>query len=294
MKDQSKAQKNRETGCDGEFPGFSNHQNAKHMQDLATLWDTKSIKVSHCNERTDIHNMLSFMGKGSIRMVWVSGANVLVISLIIPKSRPSAGEAKSDLNISLDYSRRMEFKNKEGGPPTPWTSSEEVFEAWKHASVGRPCDSTGMSYEKLTGGSEVATWLSRDQSQSCSKTGAISTQNVSSGMSPIVKEQQSKAIAKARKNDAATSTVTQEDLCAWLGETVETIILLHDITAQLLGRLVVDSEAHSGMTKGTIKFEHTDNSPEQLKVLETLRNFQVHLTHLRVGLDALNPVSQAV
>jgi ferredoxin-nitrate reductase len=37
----------------------------------------------------------------------------------------------------------------------PWTTPEEVFEAWKKSSKGRPCDYSGMSYEKLTGGSGI-------------------------------------------------------------------------------------------------------------------------------------------
>jgi hypothetical protein len=152
-----------------------------------------------------------------------------------------------------------------------------------------------------------------------------------------VKEQQSEAIAKAEKNDAKTSNVTQDDLShrerqleTWLGEAFETILLLRDITEQLLGHLVVDSEAHSGVriliqiTKDTIesldphvkkfgenqargkhtahllrdalfaKSDDTDQLPDQLQVLEALRNLQVYLAHLRVGLEALNPVSQAI
>jgi anaerobic selenocysteine-containing dehydrogenase len=209
MNGQPTAQNNRETGCDGEFPGFRNHQNAKHMEELAELWNIDSIKVPHWNEPTHIHNMLTYMEKGSIRMVWVSGTNPLVSLPNLPKVRdiftqpelfvicqdlymnetasiadvvlPAAqwgektgcftnvdrtvhlshkavdppGEAKSDLDIFLDYSRRMGFKNKEGGPLTPWTKPEEIFEAWKRLSAGRPCDYTGMSYEKLTGGSGI-------------------------------------------------------------------------------------------------------------------------------------------
>ncbi|KAF4962375.1 hypothetical protein FSARC_9541 [Fusarium sarcochroum] len=209
MNGQPTAQNNRETGCDGEFPGFRNHQNAKHMQELADLWNINDIQVPHWNEPTHIHNMLTFMEKGSIRMVWVSGTNPLVSLPNLPRVRdiftkpelfvvcqdlymtetasvadvilPAAqwgektgcftnvdrtvhlshkaveppGEAKSDLKIFLDYSYRMGFKNKDGGSLTPWKEPEQVFEAWKRLSAGRPCDYTGMSYDKLTGGSGI-------------------------------------------------------------------------------------------------------------------------------------------
>jgi ferredoxin-nitrate reductase len=35
MNGQPTAQNNRETGCDGEFPGFRNHHNPQHMAELA-------------------------------------------------------------------------------------------------------------------------------------------------------------------------------------------------------------------------------------------------------------------
>lgn len=65
------------------------------------------------------------------------------------------GEAKSDFDIFLDYARRMDFKDKDGDPLVKWNTPEEAFEAWKACSKGRPCDYSGMSYEKLTGGSGI-------------------------------------------------------------------------------------------------------------------------------------------
>ena len=34
-----------------------------------------------------------------------------------------------------------------------WSTPEECFEAWKECTRGRPCDYTGLSYDKLRGGS---------------------------------------------------------------------------------------------------------------------------------------------
>ncbi|RBR09089.1 uncharacterized protein FIESC28_10029 [Fusarium coffeatum] len=561
MNGQPTAQNNRETGCDGEFPGFRNHQNAAHMQDLADLWNIESIKVPHWNQPTHIHNMLNFMEKGSIRMVWVSGTNPLVslpnlakirdiftmpelfvvcqdlymtetaavADVVLPaaqtgektgcftnvdrtvhlshKAVDPPGQAKADLDIFLDYSRRMGFKNKDGGPLTPWTEPEEVFKAWQRLSAGRPCDYSGMSYAKLTGGSGLQ-WpcnedypvgkerlfddgifftdinycesyghdlqtgvpysedyykelrpagrailkacdyvppyedtddeyplrlstgrnvfqfhtrtktgrtalqnaapdpeirisekdapkydlktgdmvlvksrrgqvevkvkigkISQGQAfipfhfgyfdlkdgraraaneltitewdpiskQPTFKSGAISIQKIpSDGTVPVAKEQQSAAVARAENYDADDSKVTKDDLDnrerqleTWLGEAFEAIILLKEITEELFGHLIHDSEAHSGLriliqiTKDTIdqlqphveKFgenqargkhtahllrdalfpkSDTDKLPAQLQVLEALRSLQVYLAHLRVGLDALNPVSQAM
>jgi len=59
------------------------------------------------------------------------------------------GEAKSDFDIFLDYSNRMGFQDKDGAPLIKWKTPEEAFEGWKECSRGRPCDYSGMSYQKL-------------------------------------------------------------------------------------------------------------------------------------------------
>ncbi|HET7327589.1 MAG TPA: nitrate reductase [Nocardioidaceae bacterium] len=65
------------------------------------------------------------------------------------------GQARPDLDIFLDYARRMDFRDKDGAPFPSWTDAESAFEAWKQATVGRPCDYTGLSYDKLRGGSGI-------------------------------------------------------------------------------------------------------------------------------------------
>ncbi len=65
------------------------------------------------------------------------------------------GEAKSDLDIFLDYARRMDFRDKDGQPLIRWGDPEGAFEAWKECSRGRPCDYTGMTYDKLRGDSGI-------------------------------------------------------------------------------------------------------------------------------------------
>ena len=65
------------------------------------------------------------------------------------------GEAKSDFEIFCDVSRRMDFRDRDGKPLIPWTHPSEAFEAWKKVSKGRPCDYSGITYEKLQGGSGI-------------------------------------------------------------------------------------------------------------------------------------------
>ena len=59
------------------------------------------------------------------------------------------GEARADLDIFLDYARRLDLRDKDGQPLIRWQTPAEAFEAWKECSRGRPCDYTGMDYDRL-------------------------------------------------------------------------------------------------------------------------------------------------
>jgi ferredoxin-nitrate reductase len=59
------------------------------------------------------------------------------------------GDARPDLDIFLDYARRMDFRDRDGGPLVKWHDPESAFEAWKDCSRGRPCDYSAMTYERL-------------------------------------------------------------------------------------------------------------------------------------------------
>jgi anaerobic selenocysteine-containing dehydrogenase len=59
------------------------------------------------------------------------------------------GQARSDLDIFLDYARRLELRDADGNPLVGWHDPESAFEAWKRCSAGRPCDYTGISYQLL-------------------------------------------------------------------------------------------------------------------------------------------------
>ncbi len=74
---------------------------------------------------------------------------------ISDKAIDPPGEARADLDIFLDYARRMDFRDRDGNPLPPWHDPESAFEAWKKCSAGRPCDYTGIDYGKLRGGSGI-------------------------------------------------------------------------------------------------------------------------------------------
>lgn len=197
MDGQPTAQNNREAGCNGEYPGFRNHKNPKHMQELADLWNVDYTSVPHWAEPTHNETILNYIEKGSVEMFWVSCTNPLVSLPNLPRVRnfltspklflmcqdlfltetaaiadvvlPAAqwgekagaytnsdrtvhlsekaveppGAAKSDLEIFLDFAKRMAFKDKDGNDPLPWRTAEEVFEAWKVMSKVDPAITAG-------------------------------------------------------------------------------------------------------------------------------------------------------
>lgn len=178
------------------------------------------------------------------------------------------------------------------------------------------------------------------------KSGAVKIVKVPTANQPsnskiiaTAKEKHTEAVCAAGNKDAATSTATPDDLTGrkrhlelWLGETYETISLLHEILDNLLPKLVSDSDAHFGirslhMICGRIRrrlepqvekfgedkeagrkhaahflYEaifwaiHGDAGGQHgpLGVLFVLRGLQVYMAHIEACLTALNPVSQAI
>ncbi len=59
------------------------------------------------------------------------------------------GEARPDLDIFLDYARRMGFTDKDGAPLIPWGDAASALDAWADCSKGRPCDYSGLSHARL-------------------------------------------------------------------------------------------------------------------------------------------------
>ena len=65
------------------------------------------------------------------------------------------GEARPEMDVYVDFARRMGFRDRDGGRLIPWSDPEGAFEAWKACSKGWPCDVSGLSYGRLRGGAAV-------------------------------------------------------------------------------------------------------------------------------------------
>ena len=52
MNGQPTSQNNRETGSDGDLPGFRNWENEQHIEALAEMWDVDPIVIPHWAEPT--------------------------------------------------------------------------------------------------------------------------------------------------------------------------------------------------------------------------------------------------
>lgn len=207
MNGQPTAQNTRETGADGDLPGFRNWNNPSHIQQLAELWNVDPMIIPHWAPPTHAMQLWRYAEQGSIGLLWISGTNPAVSLPDLPRIRqilakeelfvvvqdafltetarfadvvlPAAiwgektgtftnvdrtvhlsekaveppGEARSDLDIFLDFSRRMAFTDKDGAPLITWRDPESAFEAWKACSAGRPCDYSAMTYALLGDGS---------------------------------------------------------------------------------------------------------------------------------------------
>jgi anaerobic selenocysteine-containing dehydrogenase len=216
MNGQPTAQNTRETGADGDLPGFRNWENEDHIADLARIWNIEPSQIPHWAPPTHALQIFDYAEKGLIKMLWISGTNPAVslpnlskireilqskklfvvvqdafmtettnyADVVLPaalwgektgtftnvdrtvhishKAVDPPGEARSDMDIFLDFSKRMDFKDKEGQPLIKWSTPEEAFEAWKECSKGRPCDYSGITYEKLSRGSGIQ-WPCNEQ-----------------------------------------------------------------------------------------------------------------------------------
>lgn len=70
------------------------------------------------------------------------------INLLRKAVEPPEG-VKSDFEIFLDFAKRMNFKDKDGEPLIAFSTPEQCFEEFKRISKGRPCDMTGITYDRL-------------------------------------------------------------------------------------------------------------------------------------------------
>jgi anaerobic selenocysteine-containing dehydrogenase len=209
MNGQPTAQNTRETGCNGDLPGFRYWANDAHVEDLARVWNVEPLSIPHYAPPTHAMQIFRYAEEGSIKFLWISGTNPAVslpelsrirsileqerlfvvvqdvflsetaalADVVVPaatwgekagtytnsdrtvhlseKAVDAPGEAKPDLDIFLDYAERMSFQDKDGAPLIKWHDPESAFEAWKECAKDRPCDYSGITYEKLRGASGI-------------------------------------------------------------------------------------------------------------------------------------------
>jgi anaerobic selenocysteine-containing dehydrogenase len=203
MNGQPSAQNTRETGANGDLPGFRNWENDEHVAELAEIWNVDPLDVPHYAPPTHAMQIFRYAEQGSIKFLWISGTNPAVslpelsrirkilgrkdlfvvaqdlyrtettelADVVLPgatwgektgiftnadrtvhlseKAVDPPGEAKPDLDIFLDFARRMDFRDKDGRSLVHWHDPASALEAWKRCSAGRPCDYTGITYDLL-------------------------------------------------------------------------------------------------------------------------------------------------
>jgi anaerobic selenocysteine-containing dehydrogenase len=78
MNGQPTAQNTRETGADGDLPGFRNWDNPEHIRELTELWNVDSSVIPHWAPPTHAMQIWRYAEQGSIRFLWISATNPAV------------------------------------------------------------------------------------------------------------------------------------------------------------------------------------------------------------------------
>lgn len=78
MNGQPTAQNTRETGADGDLPGFRNWDDPDHIRQLAELWDVDPMVIPHWAPPTHALQIFRYAETGSIDVLWISGTNPAV------------------------------------------------------------------------------------------------------------------------------------------------------------------------------------------------------------------------
>ena len=209
MNGQPTAQNTRETGADGDLPGFRNWDNDDHVAQLAQIWNVDGI-ADPAHGAADARDGDLPLRRGGLdplpvdqrhqpggvaararahpadprpRIACSSSCQDIFLTetaqladVVLPaatwgektgtftnadrtvhlseKAVDPPGEARSDLDIFLDFARRMDFRDRDGRPLVFWRDSESAYRSWQRCSAGRPCDYTCITYDELRAGSE--------------------------------------------------------------------------------------------------------------------------------------------
>jgi anaerobic selenocysteine-containing dehydrogenase len=78
MNGQPTAQNTRETGANGDLPGFRNWANDAHVEELAEIWNVEPAQIPHYGPPTHAMEIFRHCEEGSIRFLWVSATNPAV------------------------------------------------------------------------------------------------------------------------------------------------------------------------------------------------------------------------
>jgi anaerobic selenocysteine-containing dehydrogenase len=78
MNGQPTAENTRESGADGDLPGFRNWSNDSHVAELARIWNIEQMQIPHYAPPTHLMQMMRYVEQGTIRFLWVNGTNPAV------------------------------------------------------------------------------------------------------------------------------------------------------------------------------------------------------------------------
>jgi anaerobic selenocysteine-containing dehydrogenase len=78
MNGQPTAQNTRETGANGDLPGFRNWANDAHVRELAQLWNVDPLQIPHWGPPTHAMEIFRHAEQGSIGFLWVTATNPAV------------------------------------------------------------------------------------------------------------------------------------------------------------------------------------------------------------------------
>lgn len=87
MNGQPTSQNTRETGADGDLPGFRNWDNDDHIRELADLWNVDPDVIPHWAPPTHAMQIWRYAEQGSIALLWISATNPAVSLPDLPRIR---------------------------------------------------------------------------------------------------------------------------------------------------------------------------------------------------------------
>jgi anaerobic selenocysteine-containing dehydrogenase len=153
MNGQPTAQNNRETGADGDLPGFRNWQNEQHVAALAELWDVDPIVIPDWAEPTHAMQIFRYVEQGSINFLWVAGTNPAVSLPELSRIRTILGKESLFLVVSDGYLTETTDFADVVLPAALWVRSRAAIPT----PIGRSISPSALSLRPVRRG---ATWTS--------------------------------------------------------------------------------------------------------------------------------------